>query len=155
VKIFGIDFESERSQRQIGYLVLVTGGIAAAGGIFGLWMQGRIMYDGTSLHMIADVLCPEDIYASICLPSLVIVVGGLLLSWTILASKLTDRFSPTKRNILFSAVAFILLIGIIVVSKIATKQDWARASAAADEYYKSQQTNAPISSSVKPQKLHQ
>ena len=111
------------------------------------------MYEGTSLHMIADVLCPEDIYESICLPSLVILIGGLLVSWAILASKLTEKFSPKKKNILFAVFASIFLLAIMVTSKIASDQDWTRASAAADEYFKNLQTNAPTSSPVKPKRL--
>jgi hypothetical protein len=153
--IFGIDVKSERSQRQIGYLALVAGLIAVAGGVFGVWMQGRTMYDDTPLHIIADVLCPDEIYLSICLASLVTSIGGLLLSWVILASKLTETFSATKRNVLFAVFAIVLLAAIMVVSKIAPDQDWARASAAADEYFKNLQTNAPTSSSVKPQETRQ
>ena len=147
-----IDLKSERSQRQIGQLVLVAGLIAVAGGVIGIWMQGRTMYDGTPLHLIHDVLCPEDVYLSICLASLATSVGILLLSWVILASKLTGKFSATKKNVLFAAFAIVLLAAIMVASKIATDQDWARASAAANKYFKNLQTNAPTSSPVKPQK---
>lgn len=153
--IFGIDIKSDRSQRQIGYFTLVVGLITAAGGIFGLWMQGRIMYDGTPLHTIADVLCFQDIYASIFLPSFVILIGAFLLSWVILSSKLTEKFSATKRNVLFAVFAVVLLTAIMVTSKIAAGQDWARANAGANEYFKSKypQTNAPASSPVKSQKV--
>ena len=140
-----MDIRSERIQRQIGYLVLVAGVISVAGGVIGFWMQGRAMYDGTPLHLIYDVLCPEDIYLSICLAPLVTSVGVLLLSWVILASKLTATYSATKKNVLFTAFAAVCLIVIMVVSKIATNQDWARAKVAADEYFKSQQTNATTS----------
>ena len=58
-----MDFKAERNQRQIGYLALVVGLIAVAGGVFGIWMQGRMRYDGTPLHSVADVLCPEEISA--------------------------------------------------------------------------------------------
>ncbi|HAO77769.1 MAG TPA: hypothetical protein DCQ92_02105 [Verrucomicrobia subdivision 3 bacterium] len=155
VKIFGRDIKSERCQRQIGYLALAAGLIAVAGGLFGLWIQGRTMYEGTSLHMIADVLCPGDIYLTICSTTLVISTGSLLLSWVILASKLTEKISATKRNVLFAAVAVVFLIAVMIVSKIAADQDWARASAAADEYFKNLQTNAPTSSPVKTQKARQ
>ena len=143
--IFGIDIKSDRSQRQLGYFALVVGLITTAGGIFGLWMQGRIMYDGTPLHTIADVLCLEDVFDSIFLPSFVISIGGFLLSWVILGSKLTVRFSALKRNVLFVLFASIFLAAIMVTSKIAAIQDWARASAGANEYFKSKypQTNAP------------
>ena len=58
-KDFGkIEFVSERNKRQFAYLVLVAGWIAVAGVFFGLWMQGRMMYDGDSLVNIANVLCP-------------------------------------------------------------------------------------------------
>ena len=147
-----IDVKSERSRRQIGYLALIAGLIAFAGGIFGLWIQGRIMYDGDSLVTIADVWTPQEIYLSICLPSLVISISGLLLSWVILASKLTEKISATKRNVLFAAFAVVFLVAIMVTSKIATDQDWARARAAEDEYFKNLRTNAPTSSPVKPQK---
>ncbi len=107
-----IDLKSERSQRQIGYLLLGAGLIAVAGGVFGVWMQGRTMYEGTPLHLIYDALCPEDVYLSICLASLVTSIGVLLLSWVILASKLTEKFSAIKRNVLFTAFAVICLVAI-------------------------------------------
>lgn len=143
-----IDFKSERSQRQIGYLGLVGGLIAAAGGIFGVWMQGRTMYDGESLVNIADVLCPQEIYLSICLASLAISIGGFSLSWVILASKLTERFSAAKRNILFAIFVAVFLAAILIASKIATDQDDARAQAAAADYVRADylnhmKTNAP------------
>jgi hypothetical protein len=150
--IFGVDVKSDRSQRQIGYFALVVGLIAAAGGIFGLWIQGRIMYDGTPLHTTADVLCFEDIFASIFLPSFVILIGAFLLSWAILSSKLTATISDIKRNVLFATVAVVLLTAIFVASKIAAGQDWARANAGAKKYFESKypQTNAPASSPAKP-----
>jgi len=148
-KVFGIDLKSERSQRLISYLVLFTGVVVVAGGVFGIWMQGRTMYNDMPLHVIYDVLCPEDVYLSICLASSVTSVGILLLSWVILASKLTEKFSATKRNVLFASFAIVLLTAIMVASKIATDQDWARAKAATDEYFKNQLTNAPASSPVK------
>jgi len=150
-----IDFKSERSQRQIGYLALIGGCVAITDGFFGLWMQGRTMYEGDSLLSIADSLCPEDIYLSVCLTSLVISMGILSLAWAILASKLTEKFSVTKRNIMFAAFAVVCLVVIMVVSKIATDQDWARAKVAEDEYFKKMQTNTPASSPVKSQKTRQ
>ena len=152
MKIFGTDLKSERSQRQIGYLALIGGLIAIVGGIFGVWVQGRAMYSGDSLVNIADVLCPQEIYLSVCLASLAISIGGFSLSWVILASKLTEKFSATKRNILFVVFAIVFLMAIMIDSKIATDQDWGRASSAADQYFKSLQTNAPPSSPVKSQK---
>ncbi len=149
-----IDFKSERSQRQIGYLALIGGLIAIAGGIFGVWMQGRAMYSGDSLVNIADVLCPQDIYASVCLASLAISIGSFSLSWVILASKLTEKFSATKRNILFVVFVIVFLLAIMIASKIATNQDWSAAKVAETEYFKSLQTNTPPSSPAKPQKSH-
>ena len=108
------------------------------------------MYDGTSLHMIADVLCPQDIYASIFLPAFFISIGGFLASWVILASKLTEKLSAAKRNVLFAAFLVVFLAAIMVASKIATDQDWARASKAADEYFKNLETNASPSLPAKP-----
>jgi hypothetical protein len=133
---------SERNKRQFGFLALFAGWFAVVLGSFGVWMQGRGMYDGNSLVNIADVLCPQDIYLSICLPSLVLSVGGLLVSWVILASNLTEHFSAKKRNVLFALFAVILMVAIMVPSKIATEQDWARATVAANEHFKNMQTNA-------------
>jgi hypothetical protein len=138
-----IDFKSERSQRQIGYLALIGGLTAGAGGIFGVWMQGRTMYSGDSLVNIADALCPQDIYLSVCLASLAILIGGFSLSWVILASKLTEKFSAARRNICFVVFTIVFLMAIIIASKIATDQDWAKATAAEADYFSHMKTNAP------------
>jgi archaellum biogenesis protein FlaJ (TadC family) len=112
------------------------------------------MYDGDSLVNIADCLCPEDIYLSICLPSLVILIGSLLISWVILASKLTEKFSATKRNVLLAVFAIAFLTALVVSSKIATDQDWARARAAEDDYFKRMKTNTPATTLEKSKHIH-
>ena len=138
-----VEFKSERSQRQVGYVALIGGLTAVAGGIFGVWMQGRTMYEGDSLVNIADVLCPEEIYLSVTLASLAISIGGFSLSWVILASKLTEKFSAAKRNSLFVIFAIVFLAAIMIASTIATDQDWARAKAAEADYFNGLKTNTP------------
>ena len=138
-----VEFKSERSQRQVGYVALIGGLTAVAGGIFGVWMQGRTMYEGDSLVNIADVLCPEEIYLSVTLASSAISIGGFSLSWVILASKLTEKFSAAKRNSLFVIFAIVFLAAIMIASTIATDQDWARAKAAEADYFNGLKTNTP------------
>jgi hypothetical protein len=139
---------SVQIQKVLGYLALFAGWLAVAIGSFGLWMQGYGMYSGDSLVNIADCLCPEDICASIFLPVFVFSMGAMLVSWVILASKLTEGFSLTKKNIIFSTFALTLLVACIVPAKIATNQVWARATAAEAEYYQNKYTNAPSAALV-------
>jgi len=101
------------------------------------------MYSGDSLVNIADALCPQDIYLSVCLASLVILIGGFSLSWVILASKLTVKFTATKKNILFVVFTIVFLMAIMIASKIAANQAWARAQAAEANYFKNLKTNLP------------
>ena len=134
---------SEQNQRQFAWVALVFGLLMTAGGVFGIWMQGRMMYDGTPLHTIYDVLCLEEVYESICLAPLVTSVGVLLLSWVILASKLTEKFSAIKKNVWFGTFAAILLMVIMVSSRIAANQDWSRAESAVIKHFENIKTNTP------------
>ena len=80
---------------------------------------------------------------SVTLASLAISIGGFSLSWVILASKLTEKFSAAKRNSLFVIFAIVFLAAIMIASTIATDQDWARAKAAEADYFNGLKTNTP------------
>ena len=144
-KDFGkIEFVSERNKRQFAWLALIAGLIIVAGGVFGIWMQGRTMYDDTPLHLVYDYLCLNEVYLSMCLAPLVTSIGVLILCWVILASKFTEKLSETKKNFLFVAFTIILSAAIMIASKIAADQDWARARAASEEYFQAKYgTNSP------------
>lgn len=138
-----MEIMSDKNQRQLAWLLLTTGVLALAAGFIGLWMQGRMMYDGSSLRNIADCLCFQDVFASLWMPAVVLSVGTLSISWVILGSKLTENFSAAKRNSLFLVLAATVLTGCLIPTHIAATQDWNRAQAAANDYFDSLSSNAP------------
>ena len=141
---------SEKDQRIVAWIALILGVLATAAGVFGIWMQGRGMYEGTSLREVYDSLCFSEVYLSMCLAPLVTCIGALLISWVILASKLTANLSAVKKNSWFVTFAVILLAGILWSSRIAAAQDWSEASKAAKAYSESSRSNSISPSHAQP-----
>jgi hypothetical protein len=141
---------SEKDQRVVAWIALILGALASAAGVFGIWMQGIGMYAGIPLHLVYDNLCFSEVYLSMFLAPLVTCTGAMLISWVILASKLTANLSAAKRNMWFALFAVMLLAGILWSSRIAAVQDWSRSEKAARAYFERAKTNSIAPSHVRP-----
>ena len=138
------DFKTESAQRQIAWLVLACGFAATGFGLFGIWLQGSFWDISTNYLVMADQLLHSEVVESFCLPAIVTSAGGLTVTWVILASKLTEKFSSKQKNLTFLVFAFIYVVAVFVPAKIAGDKMWSKAQEVEKKY------NTPRSVETKP-----
>lgn len=128
------DFKTERSQRQIAWLVLFCGLSAAGFGLFGIWIQGNFWDITTNYLAMADTLLHSEVVESFCLPSIVTLLGGLAIAWVILASRLTGKYSPKWRNSAFIIFVVVYVLAVFIPAKIAGDKMWVKALQVEKQY---------------------
>jgi hypothetical protein len=82
----------------------------------------------------ADQLLHSEVVESFCLPTIVASVGGLAITWVILASKLTQRFSSKRKNLIFTVFAVVYVIAVFIPAKIAGDKMWNKAQEVERKY---------------------
>jgi hypothetical protein len=128
------DLKAQRHQRQIAWFVLVYGFVVMCGGVFGIWMQGEFWDISTNYLAMADQLLHSEVVESFCLPTIVTSLGGLAIAWVILASKLTEKYSSKRKNLIFMIYAAVYVVAVFVPAKIAGDKMWNKAKEVEQKY---------------------
>jgi hypothetical protein len=128
------DIKTQKRQRQIAWFVLIYGFVVMGGGIFGIWMQGMFWDVSANYLVMADQLLHSEVVESFCLPTIVTSVGGLAIAWVILASKLTERFSSKRKNLIFVVFVVVYVVAVFVPAKIAGSKMWSKAQEVERKY---------------------
>jgi hypothetical protein len=85
---------------QASIFALVCGVVFLLGGLFGVYYQGPFWASGP-----VAVMNPDEDALALGLPAGVTLAGAFLMSYVILASALTTRWTPRKRAVVFAVFA--------------------------------------------------
>lgn len=104
-----------RDRRILLWIVLFSGVLLTAGGIFGVWVQGLVYQGGFP----TPATCGE-VRMAFTLPAAMTTLGSMIVSWVVFASSCTASWSPRKRVAVCICFGLIVMSGCVVCGHLAT-----------------------------------
>jgi hypothetical protein len=108
---------TQRDRKILAWIVLVVGVLLTAGGVFGVWLQGRF-YEG-GFPTAATVGEVRDAFTW---PTAFTTAGSLVVAAVILSSPLTSSWQTSRRLATFVAFALFVLVACTVCGHFAASR---------------------------------